>query len=207
MVHRKFRDVKRKDKEAKKKKRNQLMVSIVFVGLMVVSILGVYVSNQQTQASNRYEYQDFTFDLVEQTAGQYALSTTLDGEEKIFYALPQDTLRIPVEGNLTEVIGSTGYLALASNPSVQAAPLIDLIRFDFDRYGHVLAVGVPLATENSTGISCLNATAQIPVITLVESNRTEIVINDSCVQIETKVDDLYLVRDRLLYSILKIINK
>lgn len=208
MAHRKFRDAKRHNKEEAKKKLTRTIISIFFVGLMVFSVLGIYVSNQQTKNNNQFKYDEYVFDLVEISPEQSALSIIIDNEEKIFYSLPQDVLLIPVEGNITRVIGSTGFVSMVNTPSVEAAPLIDLMRFDFDRYAHVFATSVPLNIDNITeSISCLNATAQSPVIILVESNVTKIVVEDSCIKIDSKPEDLFLIRDRLLFSFLNIITE
>ena len=125
----------------------------------------------------------------------------------MFYALPQDTLRIPVEGNITQELYGAAYMALATNASPEIVPLLDLMRFDIDRYSRVLIAQVPLPAENVSGIDCMNATAELPVITLVESDTTGIVAADHCIQIETQPNDLFLIRDRLLFSILGILDR
>jgi hypothetical protein len=209
MVRRKFRNVTKKNKEAQRKKRLQVGISIFFVFLMVFSILGIYVSHRQNSVLNQFEYDGYAFDLELDSLGQYTLVTTVNEEEKVFYSLPQDTLRIPVNGNVTRVIGNTGYLAIATNLSSELIPIVDLMRFDFDRYASVLAVQAPLTNlaENISGVDCFNATAEIPIVTLVESTTTQIDVEGSCVQIQTLPNDAFLIRDRLLYSMLGILDR
>ncbi len=207
MVRRKFKNVQKRNREAEKKKRMQVGISIFFVFLMVFSVMGIYVSQQQNSSLDEFNYNEYSFEVIEETPGQYALSTLINGQEKIFYALPQDTLTISTTGNVTEVIGSTGYVALAHNISPELIPLVDLMRFDFDRYAQTLTVDVPLYSNTTPeGVSCLNATPEVPVITLVESDETQIVVEGYCVQIESQPTDLYLIRDRLLYSLLGVIQ-
>lgn len=206
MVRRKFRNTVRRNKEAEKKRRTQIIISVIFVVLMIFSVMGIYVSNLQNQSLSNFNYGDYEFEVQEIAPGQTALITQVNGEDIPFYSLPQDTLTIPTKGNVSAVIGSTGYLVVAHNPTVETAQLIDLMRFDFDRYGQVLAISVPF-TDNGSGVTCLNATAQIPIVTINQSTSTSINVDGSCVQIQATPTDLILIRDRLLFSMLGIMDR
>lgn len=208
MAHSKFKNVQKRNKEAQKKRRMQVGISIFFVFLMVFSVMGIYVSNQQNSALTKFNYGEYSFEVVEETPGQFALSSMINGEEKIFYALPQDVLIIPTSGNVSSVIGDSGYVVVAHNLSVEYTPLVDLMRFDFDRYAQTLALNLPLYSNSTpTGVNCLNATQEVPIITLEESTKTQIVVEGYCVQVYAQPNDLYLIRDRLLFSLLGIIKQ
>lgn len=208
MARRKFRNVQKKNKEAQKKRQIQIGVSLFFVALMVFSILGVYISDQQNRALNEFKYEEFMFTIEDIGLGQTALVTQVNGEDIPFYSLPQDTLAISTTGNVTKELGSSGYVVIGANVSAELLELIDLMRFDFDRYANVLAVSAPIFSEKEPqGLTCANATPQVPLIFIQESTQSQIIAENNCVSIQAQPNDLFVMRDRLLFSFTGIMDR
>lgn len=191
--------------------RNKKYMSYTLVILMIASVAGIYASSQQGDPALKYGDYKFTPKLLDSAGGQYVFTTEYGGQEIYFYYLPQDALSIEVEGNLTSVLQPAQYVVLSTDNNAQFAPLYDLIRYEFANFGNKFMPGGILEENDSVAfpvITCENSSIATPVIELqTKLNETSFVVEDSCVKITTVPQQIGLVRDRLLYSALGIINE
>jgi hypothetical protein len=206
---RKFKDVRRKDRDKERKRKKQVVLSIVLAVLMMMSLGGIFLGDFNSSIPTEFEYNDVTFELTTRSNQQVFVSE-ISGREIIFYSLPQDVLRFDVNGNLTQAVAAE-YLILSANHDPQLNPLYDLMRFDFNRYGDKLAIAGILEENKSSSlpvVTCENATLGAPVIEFRLGNQTIIDASQApCIQIETRLEEAALMRDRLLFSMLGIIQR
>ncbi len=208
MAHKQHK--KRLSRDARHEKRMKRMMSWVLVFLMVISMAGIFVSNQSGNKDLRYN--DYKFEVVQQpNSNQYVYVLKKDNSGKYFYSLPQDDLTIPSEGNLSKVFYPAKYFVLTDmgdNP--QVASFYDQIRYELNIYsGKNSLLGSPERNGTLPHITCINSTLEIPVIEFNTTNETRIIVDEStgCIKINSRLDDLALIRDRLLYTSTGIINE
>lgn len=202
--------VPKAQREKNKQTRNNRSAAIILAVLMIASLAGIALSG--TSSSNQpaftYKNYDFSLEPIEGSL-QSMLVTEVDGVQLGFYSLPQDTLNLNVTGNLS-FLASAQYLMFTGNPTDQIMPIHDLIRYEIAQStGKQIGGAVLFENENYTAypvISCLNSSTVVPVIELVEANKTSIEVIGSCVKIQTKSQDILYVRDRLIYQMVGIIN-
>jgi hypothetical protein len=204
--HKRFRV----NKEERREKRNKRIMSIVLAAVMVLAVGGIVASNQGS--STRYEYNDYRFTLEQlpQANNNFVFTTKLSGRQPFFYSLPADTLTIPQTGNLTAVLEPSGYIALSTEYELEYAQLFDLIRFELSQASGKLVVGGILEYNETSTLSqytCENATAGFPVIEFRITNTSTIEVEDNCIRMSSTQQGLSLTRDRLLYSMLGIIEE
>jgi hypothetical protein len=210
--HKKLKKVVSKsDRESRKKKKNGRIVAIVMAILMIASLAGIALSGLSPTTSNgAFTYGDYSFELKPIDGSlQSLLVTEVNGEEVGFYSLPQDTLQLDVSGNLS-FLQSTEYMVLTGNPDDTLMTIQDILRFEMSQAsGKSIGGAVMFESENYSAypvVNCENASVVVPVIEIVESNKTKIVVEGSCVKIQSQPQDILYVRDRLLYQILGILN-
>jgi len=199
------------DREDRKQQRNNRLVAIVMALLMVAGLAGIMLGgNGSNSAGSEFTYQDYSFKLEPiKDSMQSVLKTEVNGKDISFYTLPQDALEINVEGNLS-FLRSTQYFILTGNPNDALMNIQDIIRFDISQATEKIGIGaVMFPSENYTlypTLTCLNATTGVPVIELVESNVTTVLVDGSCVKIESQRQDVLRIRDLLLYYMVGILK-
>jgi len=201
----------RLNREARREKRNKRLMSLVLTALMVLAIGGIWAANSQSHGEDiLYGDTEFKLETLPEANNNYVYTTDVNDIDMYFYSLPLQTLTINSTGNLTALLKPAQYIALSSTPSLQYASLHDLIRFELSKYSGKFVVGGVLTKNESSQLSqltCANATIEMPVIELRESNETSILVEDNCVFINASNQQLALIRDRLLYSMVGIINE
>ena len=202
----------RLSRDEKRSKRNKKVMSYVLVLLMVASVAGIYASSQSSNNSD-YVYGDYSFYVKAEPSlnNQYVFALDGDKSSMYFYSLPQDSLALDFEGNLSSVFYPAQFFVLSTDSDIRYAAFYDQLRYEVDTFAQKTSVpGLLLENESFSTpvITCDNATAEMPVIELRLSNETKIVSNtNGCITIDTKNTDLALIRDRLLYTALGIINE
>lgn len=198
-------------RESKRQKKNNRIVAIAMAILMIASLAGIALSGfNSTSQAPQFSYGDYSFELqpIEGTL-QSLLVTEVNGREVGFYSLPQDTLQINTQGNLS-FLQSTNYLVLTGNPNDVLMGIQDVLRFEMNRASEkAIGGGIMFSHENYTSypiITCANASVTVPVVEIVEANKTQIIVDGSCIKIDSRPQDILYIRDRLLYQMLGIIR-
>lgn len=202
----------RMTRDQRQDRRKKKVMSYILVALMVASVAGIWVSSTSNTNSD-YSYGDFSFVVHQEPSLNYQYVFSLKGDSSglYFYTLPQDVLSIETEGNLSEILAPAQMFVLSTDDNPYYLSFYDQVRFELDMYSQKLSISALLnETDNSDFpvITCDNSTIQTPVIELRVSNQTKIVTNpDGCIVIDSRVGDLALVRDRLMYTSLGIIKE
>ena len=202
----------RLSRDARREKRNKKLMSYVLVILMIVSVAGIWASST-SQNSNYKSYGDFKFDVRPEASlnNQYVYFLKGDTSSLFFYSLPQDTLKIKTFGNLSDVLSKADFFVLSTENNPHYLSFYDQLRFDMNQYVGKQSVGAFLEPYDSLleipVITCENASVEMPVIELRIANKSEIIANPSgCILMNVEQGNVALIRDRLLYSGLGIIN-
>jgi hypothetical protein len=181
---------------AKKEKRKRFWMGFILVFLMIFSGAGILIGSQSS--SSDWEYNGFKFKQLENY-----YTTEFDGEETIFYFLPQTLLTINTSGNIKEKISEPMfYLSFDPESGVQNLLYIDLIRHDFEQNLNTI-VESAITKESDTYalpiMTCDNASAYVPVIYFNVANETSIVEENNCVILSGQGVQFLQLRDLLLY--------
>ncbi len=204
---RKTRKTKSHDEKQKQKKQT---LSIIIVLLMVASMFGIWASTQSANSNLKYNDWKFKIGPNPNNPDQQVAITKVNDKEVYFYSLPQDALNIATEGNISAVLKGAQYIIISSNPEEQTAPYYDLIRYELSQFSTKQIYGATTIETTKTTLpvlTCANATATNPVIELTTANNeTKIIAENNCIKVESTIQDFQMARDRLLYSILGIIN-
>lgn len=204
---------RRLSQDERRSQRNKKIMSYVLVLLMVASVAGIYASTTQSSGQGDYVFEEYSFYVRQEPSlgNQYVFALDGDKSGAYFYGLPQDTLRLTSEGNLSAMFGLAPFYVLTFDGDIRYASFFDQIRYELDLYSGKLSVpAVFLENQSETlpVITCANATLETPVIELQISNETNIITkDDGCIEISAKNADLGLIRDRLLYTALGIIDE
>jgi hypothetical protein len=122
--------IKTQEDIKKNKKRNQIIIGVILVGLMVLSTAGYAIlSNPETKSgSEKTSYNGFTF---VKNSGFWL--TEVNGRTFIFQSLPQELENLTISGtfNLQDYSGKPLYI-VNLNPS--ASIIIQNMRNDLERY-------------------------------------------------------------------------
>lgn len=194
--------------DAHKKK----LMSYVLVVLMVVSVAGIFASSTSSNGLD-YEYGEYSFELYQEPALNYQTMFKIKKDDSglYFYGLPQDAMRLSSTGNLSRLLQNSEMFVLSSDNDPYYMSFFDQVRFELELYAKKPSIPATLDVVNGSTLpvfNCANSSLQVPIVELVIGNSTSIDVNDEtgCVQISSRVNDLGVVRDRLLFSSLGIIN-
>lgn len=191
----------------KKKQKNLTIISWLFIILMVSSVFGVMFYGF-ANSNNEIKINGFK---LKQVSNYY---TTEIGNENIeFYFLPEYLEDINISEQIKTEL-KTGASFVTFNPDDSNLEYIDLIRFELSEIsnkGLTTKQFISAQTRNSTLynlpiINCKNNT-QDPIIMIKTADNTEIYKQENCIYVTASYDtDFARIRDKLLYTILGIIN-
>jgi hypothetical protein len=198
-----MKKVRYQKKENQKKKQNLILGGII-IFIMVSSALGYFGSQGTAQ---RFEYKGLRFELLD--SGM--LKARLQDREFQFNYLPQSLENMSFNSSALSPLLQTRlvYTTSASDSPMKAA----IAEADYLLQRELFTLGLYVVegfTDNTTSrpvISCLNASAFVPVILFEASENTEVSLEDSCiiVRASSRLDFLAL-KDRMLYTLLGILE-
>ncbi len=186
-----------KKEEQKKAKKNQLIIGIALVGLMILSTFGIIVNSfGKEKENNEINYNGYSF---EESNGFYIL--TLGQDQFYFKSNPLELKGLEYESNYSKSM--TNYAAL---------PLY-LDSKDQTSYSELYQNLISHAQKIQPG--CLNeedcANQDYPIkncqnnlIIIRESENNNIYQEENCIFIEGKKEDLIKLTDKFLFKIIGI---
>ena len=197
-----------RDERRMRKKRRQM--SIILVILMVASVFAMVFSGGGSNPELNYGEYKFK-PVYNEDYGRYFYATEVDKIDHTFLVLPQDAQSIiPIEGNLSATLNDAFVIFFSADASPYVAPYVDQVRYEAAQVSKIPLKSASLVEGTSLEqITCANATVQTPVIEYYEAadnQTTQVVIEDGCIRATIRDQDLLIFRDRLLYSLLGIIN-
>lgn len=197
---------KKKDVE----KRNKIIIGI-FLTIFMVSSIGsvvVYYGND-TEETNTVTYTfsgvDYTFTLKQDTLGNTYYEVDSEADSFTAYYLPQQLSSLGLDEIALSKMKNSQYFYLTFDPYDENIQYIDWMRYDLSRNtvsNKFFLDGVLKETDNYIlqKVTCGNASDQVPVIVLKESNNTNISISGNCITLEFPSYDTLKARDILVYS-------
>jgi len=187
--------------ERKREKRNQIIMSVVLVFLMVTSIFGIMIGN----STSNLKYGDYKF---KEDNNHYI--TKINDKEMFFYTLPSQAEYINLSSNISNKIKESYLVMISFNPNDQVSlQTIELARFDFAQFmdkpvfNGILEESVDYSLPILT---CANATQQTPMIIFNVSDNFGFIEKDNCIYLNGRGMDFLRLRDRLLYSVHNVIQ-
>ncbi|MGE0792899.1 MAG: hypothetical protein AB7V77_01820 [Candidatus Woesearchaeota archaeon] len=195
-------------KEARKKRRLQIFMSIFLAIIMLGSIFGIWATSY-TQ-NEIIEYSGYKFKLKENSdySNNAILVSKINDKEYFFYTNPNIAMNIKTEGNVTDLL-SSNYLIFTVNPNDKIAQIPDAIRYEFskliDKQIYPAIDAYYEGYEDFPIIDCNNATKEIPVIYFKDTNTsTNFTVENNCLIINLRQEEIAYARDKLLLNILGI---
>jgi hypothetical protein len=185
----------------------QMLMTLVIGGLMILSIFGIifsgYNSGREKARYNGYEFK--------QTSNGW--STKIGEKDIQFSYLPESLKEIEVGNSVTELISNSRVMYVTFNPNSKKVQALELMRFEFGNslsnlFGTFVMNGVTEknAKYSQPIVDCVNATAMMPVVKLVESNETKARVEENCAILEVDEYSAIALEERIIYEMLGILN-
>ncbi len=199
--HRQFRDY-----EVQKKKNNTGIYLAIFLAvLMIGGVGGIFLQNQNTNSDQVFG--KYTFKYVN---NQWI--TKINKKDVTFFYSPQQVLKFNISDDVIGELKNSQALIIAFDPFINTSTqlqVIDLFKFQLaelfqDMYGKQVfsAVTAPTTKYKFPVVTCANATAAVPLLTLAYGDATETSVTDHCISI-TATDEYSLLGmlDNLRYTL------
>ncbi|MBI2628583.1 hypothetical protein HYW74_00685 [Candidatus Pacearchaeota archaeon] len=202
-----MRKIETAEEIAKRKKRNQLLVSGVLILIMVVSTAGfAFFSSPDTNPTGNQDAEKITYNGLEFKINQNGLwEFIIQGQAFTTIYNPEDTKDIEANfvGAINDYSNKPLYYAL-SNP--EAAGEIDRNIGRYSERSQEICLQEAKAWQNCTSdLVVKNCTSNIFVFrNIVGGNKTNIYKTDNCVFIETEYSEQTKASDRVVFKILGI---
>jgi len=194
--------MRRLDAYEKRKRRTNIIVTVIVAFLMVASIFAI-VLDRQTQDSTDYNSHSF---VITDTG----YKTKINGKYMDFYYFPGDVERIGIEPGIMTKVKNAQAIAFIFDPNDNVTD--DLLYIDTMRYDLQTQLDKPVyfGIINSSSkyttlpvINCANATAYLPLILINISVNTEFNISKeypNCIIMNGKLKDILALKDRFVYT-------
>jgi hypothetical protein len=197
--------------EIAKRKKTNLIASLLLAFLMITSIAG-YMSNRNPV--NVLRYNNFVFRQEQDAYGNLKWYSKIDGKQFVFDYNPKVLENINVSPVIRDRILSSKYVIVTFETSDRfTMNYFDRARYDLGsalyNKGINAASGIANISDdyNLPIITCANSTQQIPVIYMFKGNKTEIRMEDNCIILECSENyEILALKDRLLYSVLGVMK-
>jgi hypothetical protein len=195
-------------REAPKKKglSKKAILTFIIGGVMILSVFGIMFSSYNS-GIEEVEYGDYEFQRT-----NTGWKTDIDGKKAEFSYLPSDIEEFNMSTEVVDKILDSKVVYITFDPNATIIEEFELMRFELGTsltqlFGIYSMAGVAKESEEYTLplVSCENATAELPVISLTEANETNALVDGDCVIIEVNEYSAAALKDRLLYAMLGII--
>lgn len=195
--------------EKDKERRNKIYMGVFISVIMVGSILGIFVSQNDGNLSLEYENSNgeaFNFQL-----GQNFYTTKINGEEMNFYYHPNDLQSMFNDTSKVEEVLQTGQAVLIFDTNDTNIVFIDLARFELSNQLSLNNQAIYSAkTDNSTNypalpvLNCDNATSALPFI-YFKSGAYKIELENNCLVMQGSQYDFLRFKDLITYTSYKVL--
>jgi hypothetical protein len=202
-------------RKERRMRRNNIIIGLILLFVMVFSMLGVYV-NRADQQTNGMSYNGYNFKIENVQGGQMA-STDVNGQKYYFYTLPVDAKRIIENltginemGRATKIIFTNEPLGLNNQASSEQIYFDKLVLDMQTTSGKQIVSGLSAPDEflDKQVYSCANASDSSVVVMFKKGiyqniNITE--ISNNCFEVKSDTSNILAFRDYLMYKSLGII--
>jgi len=188
-------------KEGRRKKFWSIVIAVIMIG----SVAGLFTFSQNSGTEQTYGTYDFFFrDNLWHIKG--------DLKDIPFVFLPQEVQHINADRNIIQVIKGVQAIVISYNPNTNTSEGSALAQFVlasfFNEFTDAQAFTATTVKTNFTlpVFTCANATAQLPVISLEESNRTRVTVEGNCLRVEsTTAQNFVAISEKIKYLYLGVI--
>jgi hypothetical protein len=190
--------------EAKAEKRKKQAMGIFIVLIMTMSVLG-YMFGKDT--AEQISYNDFKFNRIGNRWG-----TKIDQSEYIFDFFPSQVENINVSEDIINRLTNSMQIDMTSDIDSEYKEAIALSVFELSNYlalnNQYARVGFTQLNEyEKPMITCIDATASVPVIMFEKSNETKVYTQGNCIIAKSKSEsDFIAIKDRLLFGLIGIMG-
>ena len=190
--------------EAKAEKRKKQAMGIFIVLIMTMSVLG-YMFGKDT--AEQISYNDFKFNRIGNRWG-----TKIDQSEYIFDFFPSQVENINVSEDIINRLTNSMQIDMTSDIDSEYQEAIALSVFELSNYlalnNQYARVGFTQLNEyEKPMITCIDATASVPVIMFEKSNETKVYTQGNCIIAKSKSEsDFIAIKDRLLFGLIGIMG-
>ena len=190
----------------KRKKRINIIISIIVACLMIASIGGYAILNNSS-STNDATYGDYNFKIVQSSDGSTVYRTSINGKYQDFLYFPSEVSRINITSEVYNKIKNSQAIIITFDPNETSDNLvfIDIMRYNLqNKVSKPIYFGVTntSSTYPLQVISCANATNYMPFLLLNISATTSIVANKenpNCIILNGKLRDITALSDRMAY--------
>lgn len=196
----------KKYKPKEKKDNKALYMSLFIAFIMITSAFGVMFYGFGTEETVT-KYGKYKFKATNQ-----GYKAKINGNEYYFEALPQDLETVNVSLGTKFSILNGQMVVITSDPDSTYKQEIALAQFNLNQVLMSLnkQVGNGFTAENDMlpVVTCSNASTEVPVIEMVEADRTEAVLEDYCIKIKFDSSfNLKRVNSKILYLLLGVLDE
>ncbi len=187
--------------EARKRRRNQIFISVLIALLLVTSTIGFYFQGSTTTT----RYNGHKIIAVTTETGQIVgYSTKINGEMMQFATAPQDSLAVHLPAGFIDQLRSAQAIIFLFDPTDNNTAIYDQIRFSM-RTSIPIAQGSAITAQSdlyptTPQASCADARAEAPILLLTHANRTITYENGCWVLGGEAVVDWIFLHDRIVYA-------
>jgi len=199
-----MRKITTKSSEAKRKKRNQIIIGVVLVFVIFGSVFGVIVNSfgKDKNSSKKINYNGLEF--LEQNGFWF---TDTEGMNFVFKYSPEQTKDILFYKNLEDYYDQTLYISSESDEaSTEIYRNMNEIvqRMQSACLGRLNNLTNETSIEGECDESLPVKTCDNNIIIIREGNFSDIREEDNCVFVEGEKENLTMITDEFLYRLFKI---
>jgi len=187
-----MRKIKSQKQIEKGQKRNQLILALIFISLLVASTAGYSFSSKERNDDEELETQNYT-GLTFTKQNNYWL-TTLDNQQYMFNNLPNELTQVKMNFTITLANYSNRPLYIV-NPNQNKDLLLSNLNHFFQRYQEASL------EQTEKDIPIKNCSID-NIIIFKESNETKITQNENCIYLEGNQSEAV---DKFIYTLFGII--
>jgi len=182
------------------------IMGLFIAAIMILSVMGFALTF--SEPVERLEYNDYKFVRTSQ-----GLRTTINDIHVYFVYFARDVADIPFDEGAKVALDGARVIWFAYDPNdIEASAIADALYRMEDVLGTASDQYVQRALLDNTGyalpqVSCINATAAVPVLILQSGNETKIEHKNGCITATAdRAQAVYQVSDRILYQALGVMK-
>lgn len=170
--------------------------------IMVLSTLQFWIDNQDMGVS--YDRFEFTTDPATR---MFVLH--IKDMKYSFYSFPSEIDHYKLNPQAAKILRESQLIVVTFNPEMGNLDLVEQAGYDIMKYTgkSVMAVTKNVSEYSAFPVyTCADAQVHVPVVFLNISDNASIEMKGSCIVLNANNSEILLLRDRLLYSYLGVID-
>ncbi len=186
--------------ELKIQKRNQIIMAVILVSIMVLSMFGIMLN----QGNETIKYNGIKFEVDTENQGYLA---HLEQGKIFFSALPESLENVEFSSNICNSLKNSNTITILFDPTSENLNFIDFIRLNIQK---AIKDQISFAITETSDVyplypvgNCSMATPENPILFLNYNKNNTIVSfkeqSANCFVASAKDNSFIILRDRLLY--------